>query len=94
MTPSFTASTELLAVTPLLFTLIVTDASGIPSVNEDSNTVTITVIAGENHASIAHAGADPTVNEGVTVTLNGSASTDPRGSRLSAMPGADRMASR
>ena len=64
VTPSFTAPTELLANTELLFTLIVTDASGIPSVNEDTNTVTITVTAGENDAPIAHAGADATVNEG------------------------------
>ena len=35
-------------MTELLFTLIVTDASGIPSVNADTNTVTITVTAGPN----------------------------------------------
>ena len=45
-----------------MFTLIVTDASGIPSVNDDTNTVTITVIAGENDAPTAHAGDDATVN--------------------------------
>ena len=33
-TPSFTAPTELLTNEELLFTLIVTDASGIPSVND------------------------------------------------------------
>ena len=43
-------------MTELVFTLIVTDASGIPSVNEDTNTVTITVTAGENDAPTAHAG--------------------------------------
>ena len=47
--------------------------------NEDTNTVTITVTAGPNDAPTAHAGTDATVNEGVTVTLNGSASTDPDG---------------
>ena len=55
-TPSFTAPTELLTNEELLFTLIVTDASGIPSVNDDTNTVTITVTAGPNDAPTAHAG--------------------------------------
>ena len=82
-TPSFTAPTELLTNEELVFTLIVTDASGIPSVNDDTNTVTITVTAGPNDAPTAHAGTDATVNEGVTVTLNGSASTDPEGEALS-----------
>ena len=82
MTPSFTAPTELLTNEELVFTLIVTDASGIPSVNADTNTVTITVTAGPNDAPTAHAGTDATVNEGVTVTLNGSASTDPEGEAL------------
>ena len=58
-TPSFTAPTELLTNEELVFTLIVTDASGIPSVNEDTNTVTITVTAGPNDAPTAHAGSDP-----------------------------------
>ena len=81
-TPSFTAPTELLSNEELVFTLIVTDASGIPSVNADTNTVTITVTAGPNDAPTAHAGTNATVNEGVTVTLNGSASTDPEGEAL------------
>ena len=55
-TPSFTAPTELLTNEELVFTLIVTDASGIPSVNGDTNTVTITVTAGSNDAPTAHAG--------------------------------------
>ena len=67
-----------------MFTLIVTDASGIPSVNDDTNTVTITVTAGPNDAPTAHAGDDATVAEGAPVTLDGSASTDlrPRGREL------------
>ena len=81
-TPSFTAPTELLTNEELLFTLIVTDASGIPSVNEDTNTVTITVTAGPNDAPTAHAGDDATVAEGAPVTLDGSASTDPEGENL------------
>ena len=38
--------------------------------------------AGPNDAPTAHAGDRSTVNEGVTVTLNGSASTDPEGEAL------------
>ena len=81
-TPSFTAPTELLTNEELVFTLIVTDASGIPSVNDDTNTVTITVTAGPNDAPTAHAGDDATVAEGAPVTLDGSASTDPEGENL------------
>ena len=74
-TPSFTAPTELLTNEELVFTLIVTDASGIPSVNDDTNTVTITVTAGPNDAPTADAGPAQTVNEGTTATLNGSGET-------------------
>ena len=63
-TPSFTAPTELLTNEELVFTLTVTDASGIPSVNADTNTVTITVTAGPNDPPTADAGPAQTVNEG------------------------------
>ena len=49
----------------------------------NTNTVTITVTAGPNDAPTAHAGDPQTVDEGETVTLNGSASSDPEGEALS-----------
>ena len=50
-TPSFTTPTELLTNedTPLVFTLIVTDASGIPSVNADDQYGTLTGETPELH---------------------------------------------
>ena len=57
-------------MTELVFTLTVTDASGIPSVNDDTNTVTITVTAGPNDPPTANAGPD---RKRVDVGCNGDA---------------------
>ncbi len=76
--PSFTAPTELLENLTLTFVLTVNDGT------QDStpDTVDITVTAGDNDAPSADAGGDQTVDERDTVTLNGSASSDPEGTAL------------
>ena len=74
--PTFTAP-AVEGDTPLTFSLTVTDSLGRPSA---ADTVTVTVA--NNTAPTADAGADQTVTEGVTVTLDASASRDPESSAL------------
>ena len=69
---SFTAPTQLVNNASLVFTLTVTDARG----ESSTDSVTITVTAGDNDAPTANAGSNRTVNEGANVTLSGSG-TDP-----------------
>ncbi|ORU92405.1 MAG: hypothetical protein A6F72_04890 [Cycloclasticus sp. symbiont of Poecilosclerida sp. N] len=77
--PNFTVP-DLLPGVKLAFSLVVTDARGLPSTNNP--TVTITVAA-ENGAPTAHAGSEqPNVAEGTHVFLNGRLSSDPEGQGL------------
>ena len=78
-TPSFTAPVQLVADAELEFMLMVRDASG----NSASDTVIITVTAGQNDAPNANAGPDGRAGAGATVTLNGTGSSDPEGEALS-----------
>ena len=88
-TPSFDAPVDLVADLDVVFTLTVTDASGNDvSVNDDTNTVTITVTAGDNSAptvivDMVVLGSDPSIAEGKTVTLSATGSSDSDGAMLS-----------
>ena len=70
--PTFTAP-AVSANAELTFELTVSDNDGA----QDSATVTITIL--DNAAPTANAGANQSVNEGATVELDGSASSDPDG---------------
>ena len=72
--PTFDAPDELLTDVTLTFSLTVRDGMQ-PSAAAD--TVIITVTAGTDDPPTARAGPDQTVNQGVTVTLDGNGSNDP-----------------
>ncbi|MGF7139205.1 PKD domain-containing protein [Roseimarinus sediminis] len=74
--PTFTAP-EVSATTDYLFTLVVSDGS----LNSTADQITVKVKQ-LNKPPMANAGADQEVNEGSTVTLDGTASSDPDGDQL------------
>ena len=74
--PTFTAP-DLTEDSTLTFSLTVNDGA------QDSTAATVDVmVTADDDAPTAHAGTDQTVDEGVMVTLDGSASTDPEGETL------------
>ncbi len=77
--PTFTAPERETDVT-LTFELKVSDDGG-ATYSAATDTVDVTVTA-QDDAPTAHAGADQTVAEAATVTLDGSGSTDPEGAQL------------
>ena len=78
-TATFTAPTQLVNNMLLTFRLTATEPSGGQS---GSDMVVITVTAGINDPPTADAGPDQSVDEGVMVTLDGSASDDPEDQTL------------
>ena len=74
--PTFIAP-DLTGDSTLTFSLTVNDGA------QDSAAATVDVmVTADDDAPTAHAGTDQTVDEGVMVTLDGSASTDPEGETL------------
>jgi hypothetical protein len=74
-TPAFVAPST---AGVLNFELTVNDGRG----GTDTDSVNVTVSVPANQNPVANAGPDQTVNTGATVSLNGSASTDPDGDAL------------
>ncbi|MFY9152768.1 MAG: PKD domain-containing protein [Prolixibacteraceae bacterium] len=74
--PTFTAPV-VIQDTPFTFSLIVNDGF----IDSEVDQVTV-IIKGTNHAPVANSGIDQFVDEGTTVSLNGSLSYDPDGNSL------------
>ncbi len=75
--PQFSAP-AVASATDFEFTVEVTDNLGLSA----SSSVTITVISKENRPPYAHAGSDFSVNEGVSLRLDGRGSYDPDGDEI------------
>ena len=78
---TFIAPANISTISELIFELLVIDTNNATS--RDDVKITLIPISAPNNPPIANAGPDQVVEEGVNVTLDGSASSDPDGDPIS-----------